>query len=249
MTTFTSVRVRLSRNWRRLALCTGGAFVLASLAVVSAHNVKGLQSPTLARAFVSSPSVGGDPSIPIAWGTGLATVDTGLRVICFYVANPSPERLDRPGWPRVTGVGLELPGAPAGFALLSPLDGNWELSEGVRASMFDEGRVTLDFAIRARVNPTGRTPGRPHQPLGVPPGQPDLTRGIGTRFCVSGPFPEVVPNLATPDDESDTIPATVEALLNGVVVGFHGVDDGDDGTDAGVWTPTPPLTRPVPMYP
>ena len=193
MTTFTSVRVRLSRNWRRLALCAGGAFVLASLAVVSAHSVKGLQSPTLARAFVSSPSVGGDPSIPIAWGTGLAKVDTGLRVICFYVANPSPERLDRPGWPRVTGVGLELPGAPAGFALLSPLDGNWELSEGVRASMFDQGRVTLDFAIRARVNPTGRTPGRPHQPLGVPPGQRDLTRGIGTRFCVSGPFPDVYP--------------------------------------------------------
>jgi len=57
-----------------------------------------------------------------------------------------------------------------------------------------------------------------------------------------------LPNLTTPDNESDTIPATVEALLNGVVVGFHGVDDGDDGIDAGVWTPTPPLTRPIPMY-
>ena len=102
------------------------------------------------------------------------------------LANPSDERVDRPGWPRVTGVGLELPGAPTGFALLSPLDGNWELSEGVTVSMPGHDPVTLDFAIHARVNPTGRTPGRPHQPRGVPPGQPDLTRGTGTRFCVSG---------------------------------------------------------------
>ena len=224
------------------------ALVLASLAVLSAHGVRGLENDVLARAFVSSPSAGSDMSIPLSWGSGATGVNTGLRVICFSAANPSPERLDRPGWPRITGVGMELPGAATGFALLSPLDGDWELLEGVTAALPGHDPVTLDFAIRARVNPTGRTPGQPHAPRGVAPGQANNDRTVGQRFCVSGPFPEVLPNLAT-EQENDTIPATIENLLNGVVVGFRGVADGGDGIDAGVWVPAPPLTRPIPMYP
>src|SRR5512145_1323270 len=99
---------------RVVLLCT----CIAALATtLSAHVVKGLVSPTLATAFVSSPSSGTDLLIPITWGT----VDTGLRVACFNVANTSPERLDRPGWPRIVGVGFELPDDRSGFALVEPV--------------------------------------------------------------------------------------------------------------------------------
>jgi hypothetical protein len=220
---------------------------LAALAAVSAHTVKGLQSDVLATAFVSSPSSGTDPLLPLSWGSGATKVDTGLRVACFYVANTSPERIDRPDWPRITSVGFELPGSPAGFALVEPLDGDWEVVEHVSAALPGHDPVTLDVAIRARVNPTGRTPGEPKTPRGVPPGQEPGKRGVGTRFCLSGPFPDAVPNVSTPDP-TDTLPTSVEVLLNGVVVGFHGVGDGDDGVDAGIWAPAPPATRPIPLY-
>ena len=229
----------------RLTLSAGAALAVASLAAVSAHTVKGLQNATLATAHVSSPSAGTDVPVALAWGTGDTAIDTGLRVVCFYVANTSPPRVDRPEWPRVTSVGFELPDSLSGFALVEPLDGTWELSEGRRASMPGHGRVTLDVAIRARVN---SMPGQPPQPPGVPPGQPTGQRRVGTRFCVSGPFPDVLPNLATPDDDGDAVPGNIENLLNGVVVGFHGVDDGNNGKDSGVWVPTPPVTRPIPMY-
>jgi len=235
----------LSRRLRVGALAC--ALALAALAAVSAHTVRGLQSNALATAFVSSPSAGGDPLIALLWRNGTTTLDTGLRVACFYVANTSPERADRPGWPRVTAVGFELPGSPEGFALVEPLNGDWEVVENVAAALPGHDAVTLDVAIRARINPTGRTPGQPRSPRGIPPGQTPQ-RGNGTRFCLSGPFPDKVPNLST-DDPDDMLTTTVEVLLNGVVVGFHGVDDGEDGIDAGIWVPTPPATRPVPMYP
>ena len=217
------------------------AVVSTSVVSLSAHVIVGRTSPTLTTAFVSSPSAGGDAPIRVVWGAA----DTQLRVVCFNAANTSPVRTDRPGWPRVTGVGFELPGTPSGFALMAPLDGDWELIEGVLASIPGHASVTLDFAIRARVNPTGRTPGRPDDPRGIPPGQPAV-RGSGTRFCVSGPFPDLLPNLTTADP-FDTIPTTIEALINGVVVAFDGVVGAPrDGSDVGVWDNP---ARIIPMYP
>ena len=84
---------------QRTAIVLLCALIVSLAASLSAHVVKGLVSPTLATAFVSSPSSGVDAPIPIRWGT----VDSGHRVVCFNVANTSPERLDRPGCPRVTG--------------------------------------------------------------------------------------------------------------------------------------------------
>lgn len=223
-----------------------GALASVFVASVSAHFVKGLGPSGSTSAFVSSPSDGADQPIQVRWGS-LPAGDTGLRVACFHVANTSEPRIDRPDWPRITGVGFELPGSVSGFALVDPLDGDWQLVEGVTTSLADHGTVTLDFAIVAGVNPTGRTPGHPKNPAGIPPGQQGGVRGAGTRFCVSGPFPDTLPGLGS---------TTIERILNGVVVGFHGVDAADHGTDAGVWFPTPagttgpgPFPRRIPLYP
>lgn len=206
--------------------------VLASITSVSAHVVRGLVAPQLASAFVSSPSAGTDVPARLIWGP----VDTGLRVVCFSVANTSPVRADRPGWPRVIGAGLELPGALSGFSLVSPADADWELVESVGVALPGRGHVVLDFAVVTRTNPTGRTPGRPHEPAGLPPGQPAV-RGSGTRFCVSGPFPD---RLTASQD------TTIEQLLNGVVVGFVGVEGNGASMDLGIWTDPQRL---VPLYP
>ena len=206
--------------------------VVALASSLYAHVVRGLDFPTLATAFVSSPTSGTDAPIPIRWGAQ----DTGLRIVCFNVANTSSERVDRAGWPRITGVGFELPGNLSGFTLLQPEGDDWELVEGRQVSLAGHSPVTLDFAIEAAVNPTGRTPGLPTDPLGIPPGQAAV-RGSGTRFCVSGPFPDqLVPGMAT----------TIEGVLNGVVVGFHGVHGNNPGVDLGVWDNP---TRVIPLYP
>ena len=221
-----------------------GALAFVSVVRVSAHFVRGVGPSGSTSAFVSSPTDGADVPVQVKWGS--AAGDTGLRVVCFYVANTSQPRLDRPGWPRVTGVGFELPGSASGFALVDPVDADWHLVEGVTASLAEHGTVTLDFAIVADVNPTGRTPGRPKDPAGIPPGQQGGVRGVGTRLCVSGPFPDTLPGVGS---------TTIERILNGVVVGFHGVDDAQQGTDAGVWFPTPagttgpgPIPRTIPLY-
>lgn len=226
----------------RHAIMVLSAFALVSVVSVSAHVVKGLGPSGATSAFVSSPTNTADAPIQVRWGS-LPADDTGLRVVCFYVANTSQPRGDRPDWPRVTGVGFELPESVSGFALLEPLDADWRLVEGVTTSLPGHGTVTLDFAIVADVNPTGRTPGHPDDPAGIPPGQQGGVRGVGTRFCVSGPFPDTLPG---------PVPTTIERILNGVVVGFHGVDDAHQGTDAGVWFPTPAVPdsppRMIPLY-
>jgi len=152
--------------------------------------------------------------------------------VCFFVANPSQADPARPDWPRITSVGFELPGEPSGFALVDPVGGDWQLRENVPTTLSGQD-ITLDFTIEAAVNPTGRTPGKPENPLGIPPGQPDMTRRAGTRFCVSGPFPAQL--------------TKIEDILNGVVVGFHGVDGQHQGVDAGVWF-TQGALRPIPLY-
>ena len=217
---------------------------------MSAHVIKGLASPDSVTAFVASPSAGTDVPIPVRWGDATTGVDTGLRVVCFYAANTSAPRLDRPQWPRITAVGFELPGSPSGFTLVEPLDREWELVEGAEASLPDHDEVTLDFALVARESRARWTRRHPREPRGIPPGQP-AERGRGTtRFCVTGPFPDRLPNTSTPDPE-DTVATNIEKLIDGVVVGFHGVEGNRRGTDAGVWFPNPPgnLPRQIPLYP
>jgi hypothetical protein len=200
-----------------LLCCT----VIGSLATLSAHVVRGLTYPAFATAFVSSPSAGTDSPIPVTWGNQT----TGLRVVCFNVANTSPALPSQPDWPRVIGAGFELPGTATGFALVAPLDGRWELLEGAGLAVAGHGAVALDFAILARADASSTTP------PGIGPGQPGV-RGSGTRFCVSGPFPDTV----------NGAPATIEALLNGVVVGFTA----GAVRDLGVWIDP---SRTIPLYP
>lgn len=214
----------------QVAIVLLGTVIVALTASVSAHVIRGLEFPGLATAFVSSPTSGADALIPIRWNT----TDSGLRVVCFNVANTSLPRADRPERPRVVGAGFELPGTRAGFALLAPLDGDWQIVEGARVSLEGHGEVTLDFAVV--VNPANEGRGRRHEPLGISPGQAAV-RGSGTRFCVSGPFPdELIPGQ----------PTTIEQILNGVVVAFRGVDGNNGGRDLGVWDNP---ARVIPLFP
>ena len=132
----------------------------------------------------------------------------------------------------------QLPGSPSGFALVAPLGDDWKLVEATSALLPDHGSVDLDFAIVANVNPTGRTPGRPNDPRGIPPGQ-KAERGAGVRFCVSGPFPATLPAVGA---------ITIEKLLNGVVVEFDGVEGNRRSSDAGVWNPSVGVPRAIPLY-
>jgi hypothetical protein len=54
-----------------------------------------------------------------------------------------------------------------------------------------------------------------------------------------------LPNLETPDP-NDTVDGSIERLINGVVVAFHGVYQTRGGLDVGLWDS--PL-RLVPLYP
>lgn len=214
--------------------------VALSVGALSAHSVVGLVSREFAfpaKAFVSSPSAGTDRAIPVKWGAG----DSGLRVICFFVANTSVERGDRPGWPRVTAAGIELPDRRSGFTLLEPLDGEWEIAEGERVRLNGE-TVTLDFAVVAS-SPDPPPVSRRRNTRGISPGQ-SAVRGSGTRFCVSGPFPDE--GAAAADGSSELLTMRIEDLINGVVVGFEGVEGAPAGFDAGVWDNP---ARIIPLYP
>jgi len=209
---------------RRATLVLLAAVAVGSLVSVSAHVIRGVTFPSLAVAFVSSPTATQDAPIKVTWGAH----DTGISVACFYTANTSPASAD-PQWPRITAVGLELPDRRSGFALMEPLNGEWELVEGANAVLSGRGAATVDVAIVARVNPAGFSPGS-REPLGIPPGQ-TAARGNGTRFCVSGPFPDGM---------------TIEQMINGVVVRFHQVQPQGLAVDLGIWDS--PL-RLVPLYP
>ena len=146
MRTFRLVAARPTGRRRLFAVVTALVMIVGALAGLSAHVVRGLAFPAYVTAFVSSPLAGADAPIPILWGAQ----DTGLRVVCFNVANSSPPLAGAPEWPRVVGAGFELPGTPAGFSLLSPTDGAWELIEGAALPVPGHGGVGLDFAIVAR---------------------------------------------------------------------------------------------------
>jgi hypothetical protein len=87
--------------------------------------------------------------------------------------------------------------------------------------------VTADFALVARPTGAGAVPGALP---GIPPGQ-QAARGSGTRFCISGPFPEGL---------------TIEQIINGVLVRVEQPHPQGTATDIGIWDN--PL-RIVPLYP
>lgn len=219
---------------RTILVATVTATLVVSVTGVSAHRIKGLYHQGLVKAFVSSPSTGTDGPVSIQWSTH----DTGLRVACFFVSNSSLPRAGAPDWPRVTGVGFELPGALSGFALVSPLDQGWELVEGAHVNLPGHGALTVDFALVAPVNPAGHSTRGPSRRLGLPPGMPDAPQ-MGQPFCVSGPFPDK-PGTIPP------VPYTIEELINGVLVRFHGVEGRGPSLDVGIWDNP---ARTIPLYP
>ena len=209
----------------KLRLIVTLAVLTYSAASISAHIIRGLSFPTVATAFVSSPSGAADAPVPIVW----AGQDTGLRVACFYVANTSTPLPGEPDWPRITGVGFELPGLRSGFTLSAPSHTSWHLVEN-QQTVLNGVPVTMDFALLAGTNPTGRTPGQPDAPAGIPPGQ-QAARGNGVRFCVTGPFPDGL---------------NIEQILNGVVVRFDQIAPRGNVSDLGVWDNA---LRTFPQYP
>jgi hypothetical protein len=245
MTTTERVRVPRPARRRGTPIALLAAILITSIAGVSAHIVRGVVDPALATAFVSSPTATQDAPVKIMWvnQATLSSVDTGLRVVCFYAANTSPARADDPNWPRVTALGFEVPGALSGFTLLEPLDGEWELVEGGTAAIPGREAVTLDFAMISRVNRPRRSREGRNGPRGISPGQ-SPTRGTGTRFCVSGPFPDTLPNLSDP--HGPPVATTIEGLINGVVVGFDRVQPHGPSRDVGLWESP---QRFVPLYP
>jgi hypothetical protein len=237
MTAIESTSVTPARSHRPIRSAALIALLLGS-ATLSAHVVRGVIFPTQATAFVSSPSGALDAPVRLAWGAQ----DTGLRVVCFSAANTSPPRPEAPAWPRVTAVGFELPGEPRGFSLVSPASHEWAIVEQQKVGIPGRGTVTLDLALVTRVNPVGWSKRGPLNPPGIPPGQPAV-RGSGTRFCVSGPFPDTLPD---PTGAEEPVPATIELLLNGVVVGFQRVEGHGPSRDLGLWIDP---GRTVPLYP
>lgn len=134
---------------------------------LSAHRVIGRTYPTLATAFVQSPTASPrDLPIPI--------FDTGVSVICFRVTNTSPAAA------RITALGLELPGQRTGFALLGARGGLTLVENVAGVPGFPD--VTLDFALMPEGGLDRSTAG-----VGLAPGAPVTT------FCVSGPFDPAVP--------------------------------------------------------
>lgn len=147
---------------------------------------------------------------------------------------------------------------PAGVALV------FSAIDRICASAVDQGRVVaaaieagerMVFDAQARsaassealgvlADRFGALAGRKHLVLyssgyAIPPGQSEV-RGSGQPFCVSGPFPDT----------------TIEGIIDGVVVGFHGVQGRGPWNDVGVWFPTVPGTpgpgavpRAIPLYP
>ncbi|MCL6482353.1 MAG: hypothetical protein K6U02_11570 [Firmicutes bacterium] len=155
-----------SLKFRKLQ--TGLCLLVLVGAPLLAHNVKGVNHPTLAMARAQSPNANvNDFPIP--------TDSFNLSIVCFKIRNTSPDDS------RITAVGLELPGSLSGFKLLTPTDIGFELSEDPGTVPGFPG-VVLDFALVTGRNFAG---GRPN--LGLPPSNTPTT------FCVMGPFD---PNLS-----------------------------------------------------
>jgi hypothetical protein len=173
---------------------------LVSSVVSHAHTIRGVNNPTLAVARLSSPTSSVDRPQPLGGNLALA---------CFNVQNRSP--FDA----RITAVGLDLPGDLAGFALVSPVGGGFELENEV-GQIPGFPLVTMDFALL-----TGRTfaSGNPRE--GLPPSTTPI------RVCVSGPFPR--------DSADPSLFIPIETLLNYSFVRFKNVGPNGEFSDVGVW--------------
>lgn len=156
-------------GFKMLALAS---LYVATALTAEAHNIKGINYPTLATARLSSPTTAADRPAPIE--------GTELAVACFNVRNTSPYQA------KITAFGLDLPGDLTGFALISPTDTEFRLENEVAHVPYFPHTI-LDFALL-----TGRTfpSGNPHDGL-APSATP-------TRFCVSGPFPRDADGQFTP---------------------------------------------------
>jgi hypothetical protein len=153
---------------------TVSTFILlcAGSAAVRAHNIKGVNHPTLATARLSSPSSATDRPTPVS--------GTSLSVACFNVQNTSPHDA------RITALGFDLPGELTGFALVSPTDSAFTLENEVGDIPYFPG-VPLDFALLTHKRFAS---GNPH--LGLAPSPSPL------QICVSGPFPREAGGELTP---------------------------------------------------
>lgn len=140
---------------------------------IKAHNIKGINYPTLATARITSPNATtSDFPVPI--------FDTGLSVACFKVRNTSPSGAI------ITAVGLDLPGTYDDFTLVAPTNSIFHVESQVDLGQFYPNRV-LDFAFL-----TG-----PRFDSGGPIGLFNRGGRIGlapstqfTTMCVSGRFPD-----------------------------------------------------------
>jgi hypothetical protein len=147
-----------------LSIFTSGLVMLVLAASALAHNVKGIEYPTLATARITSPNATqADFPIPI--------YNTGVSVACFNVRNTSPHNAV------ISAVGLELPGDNGDFTLVLPTDSNFQLGSQVDLIPFYQERL-LDFAFLTgpRFNSDG---GR----RGLSPSSQFTT------FCAAGRYP------------------------------------------------------------
>ena len=135
---------------------------LASTVVSLGHTIRGVNSPTLAVARLSSPTSSLVRPQPLGGNLALA---------CFNIQNRSP--FDA----RITSVGLDLPDDLTGFALVSPVGSAFDLENEV-GQIPGFPLLTLDFALL-----TGRTFASGNPRDGLPPS------ATPTQVCVSGPFP------------------------------------------------------------
>lgn len=139
------------------------AIVFGVIDSIKAHNIKGINYPTLATARITSPNATvADFPVPI--------FDTGLSVACFKVRNTSPSGAI------ITAVGLDLPGTYDDFTLVAPTNSIFHVESQVDLKPFYPDRE-LDFAFLTgpRFNSGGRN--------GLAPSTQFTT------MCVSGNFP------------------------------------------------------------
>lgn len=135
----------------------------ACAAAASAHNIKGIEHPTLATARITSPTTAADAPVPI--------FSTGVSVACFNVRNTSPFGAVITGW------GLDLPGDNGEFSLVLPTESIFSVETNVDMDPLIPNR-SLDFAFL-----TGPRFNSHRGQSGLLPSTQFTT------FCVSGVFP------------------------------------------------------------
>lgn len=154
----------VSTKYPKSAVAFALAFFLTlACSSAEAHNIKGINYPTLATARVTSPTASTDVPVRI--------YDTGVSVACFNIRNTSPNDAV------ITAIGIDLPGNYSDFSLVLPANSIFGVDSNVDLIPFYPER-TLDFAFLTgpRFNSDGGKAGL------YPSAQ-------FTTMCVSGIFP------------------------------------------------------------